>query len=300
MTLQYLSYNQIDKTKWDNCIANADNSLIYGYSFYLDALAEKWDAIIVNDYEAVLPLPWRKKWGIKYYYKPPFIQQLGLFTKGNATITPEMIALFCSKVKYGDIFFNHKNDVLLTTQKFTNYILSLNQPHQDIEKNYKKDLKNNLKKAEKENLTYCAKDEITLAITLYQKHYLNRTPHIKKINYQKFLNLCKQLSSKKMAFTRSVVNEKQEILSIGVFLFDNKRIYNILNTTTEEGKAKESNPYLLNQVIKEFSGSDIIFDFEGSDIEGIKFFYEKFNAVNEPYFFYHYNNLPKLLQLIKK
>ena len=53
-------------------------------------------------------------------------------------------------------------------------------------------------------------------------------------------------------------------------------------------------------MIKEFSGSDIIFDFEGSDIEGIKFFYEKFNAVNEPYFFYHYNNLPKLLQLIKK
>jgi hypothetical protein len=190
--------------------------------------------------------------------------------------------------------------MVLPIQKCTNYILPLQQPYQNIEEKYKKDLKNNLKKSAKENLKYSTKEKIELAIILYQKYYLHRTPHIKEPDYKRFLNLCKQLLPKEMVFTRSVLNEVNQILSIGIFLFDGKRIYNILNTTTEEGKLKESNPYLLDQVIKEFSGNDIIFDFEGSDIEGIKFFYEKFNPVNEPYFFYHYNNLPKVLQLIKK
>lgn len=300
MNLQYLTYEQVDRTKWDNCVATADNSLIYGYSFYLDAMAQQWDAIIINDYEGVLPLPWKKKWGIKYYCNPPLTQQLGLFTKGEAIISPEIFKLIHSKVKYGDIFFNYKNCMELPVKECANYILSLNQQHQFIEENFKKDLKNNLKKAEKEKLIYSTQEQIELSINLYQQYYLQRTPHIKEADYQNFFKLCQLLLSKRMVFTRSILNEKSEILSTGVFLFDKKRIYNVLNTTTDEGKAKESNPYLLSQVIKEFSGSDLIFDFEGSDIEGIKFFYEKFSPVNQPYFFYHYNNLPKLLQLIKQ
>ena len=49
-----------------------DNGLIYAYSFYLDTMAKHWDAFILNDYEAVMPLTWNKKYGITYYYTSPF------------------------------------------------------------------------------------------------------------------------------------------------------------------------------------------------------------------------------------
>src|SRR5687767_14846783 len=59
--LQYLHRKQIDTRKWDQCITNAANGLIYARSFYLDTMASNWDALVLGDYEAVMPLTWRKK-----------------------------------------------------------------------------------------------------------------------------------------------------------------------------------------------------------------------------------------------
>ena len=61
--IKYLQYKEIDKAKWDVCITNAPNGLIYGYSFYLDCMARRWDALVLGDYEAVMPLTWNKKYG---------------------------------------------------------------------------------------------------------------------------------------------------------------------------------------------------------------------------------------------
>ena len=81
MEIHYLTYQQIIKTKWDACIDKADNGLIYAYSFYLDAMAKHWDALVMNDYEAVMPLTWNKKYSIHYLYQPPFTACLGVFGK---------------------------------------------------------------------------------------------------------------------------------------------------------------------------------------------------------------------------
>ena len=64
--IRYLSQAQIDKKKWDECIDRADNGLIYPYSFYLDALSKNWDALVLNDYEAIMPLTWNKKYSVQW------------------------------------------------------------------------------------------------------------------------------------------------------------------------------------------------------------------------------------------
>ncbi len=72
--IKYLTYQQINKIKWDACIDKAGNGLVYGYSFYLDAMAKNWDALVLsagpggNDYKAVMPLTWNKKYSILYLY----------------------------------------------------------------------------------------------------------------------------------------------------------------------------------------------------------------------------------------
>ena len=67
--IKYLRHQEVDKSKWDNCIDKADNGLIYAYSFYLDHMAKQWDALVLNDYEAVMPLTWNKKFGFYYLWK---------------------------------------------------------------------------------------------------------------------------------------------------------------------------------------------------------------------------------------
>ena len=61
LKIQYLTHYQIDKAKWDDCIGKADNGLIYAYSFYLDQMSKNWDALVLNDYAAVMPLTWNRK-----------------------------------------------------------------------------------------------------------------------------------------------------------------------------------------------------------------------------------------------
>ena len=87
--LYYKQRKEIDEAKWDKCISKASNGLIYAYSYYLDGMADNWDALVLNDYEVVMPLPWRKKFGFYYLYQPAFTAQLGLFGRDiNKELVP--------------------------------------------------------------------------------------------------------------------------------------------------------------------------------------------------------------------
>ena len=57
--IRYLRRQDIDDAKWDACI-----HLIYGKSYYLDHMTDgQWDALIMGDYEIIMPLTWRRKMG---------------------------------------------------------------------------------------------------------------------------------------------------------------------------------------------------------------------------------------------
>src|SRR6478609_9229707 len=108
--IRYVKRKDIDTQKWDECIRNASNSIIYVYSFYLDAIAEQWDALIRNDYEAVMPLVWNEKLGIKYIYQPFFMAQTGVFGGSiNAALIDSFINAIPSGIKYVDMDLHETN-----------------------------------------------------------------------------------------------------------------------------------------------------------------------------------------------
>ena len=71
--INYIEHKDIDFKKWDSCVANSLNRLIYGFSWYLDVVCNDWDALVYNDYEAVFPLPKRKKWGYIIFISLSFV-----------------------------------------------------------------------------------------------------------------------------------------------------------------------------------------------------------------------------------
>ncbi|MBS1975692.1 MAG: hypothetical protein JST13_15195, partial [Bacteroidetes bacterium] len=77
--IHYLQQHEIDKTRWDACISSSANGLIYACSSYLDTMSKNWDALVLRDYEAVMPLTWNKKYGVYYLYQPAFTASLGIF-----------------------------------------------------------------------------------------------------------------------------------------------------------------------------------------------------------------------------
>src|SRR5450759_1119721 len=105
MNILYKKNTEIDKQKWDRCIDESANGLIYGYSLYLDIMSKNWDGLIMGDYAAIMPVTWNRKYGIYYLYQPFFAASLGIFGNG---LTGKIISAFLenipSKYKYWDIY----------------------------------------------------------------------------------------------------------------------------------------------------------------------------------------------------
>jgi hypothetical protein len=302
--IQILPSNKIDPIKWNTCVEQSDNSLIYADYFFLTNLCDHWSGLIIGDYKTIMPLPWRKKWGIRYFYAPAFIQQLGLF--GDLTNLPISNILYTLKefAKFGDLFFNYQNiEVLNKTKCFpkANYILDLNQSYPQIHSKYAHDLIKNLQKSEKKNLTYMNDVKIEDTILQFQAQYQGRFPQYNFTVYQNLIKICLELAKKNQCVIRSVHNETtNDPLSIALLLKDKNRLYLLLNTTNTIGRSYAANHFLLDQIIQEFCEENLVFDFEGSERKGIKEFYESFHPEIQPYFHCRFNDLPFFMNYVRR
>ncbi len=59
--IRYLDRREIDAEKWDDVIVHSPTETLYAYSWYLDASAGNWSALVMDDYRFILPLVWKRK-----------------------------------------------------------------------------------------------------------------------------------------------------------------------------------------------------------------------------------------------
>jgi hypothetical protein len=298
--ISYLDRNKIDIGKWDHCIRKATNGLIYARSFYLDIMAKNWSALILNDYEAVMPLTWNRKYGISYLYQPAFTAQLGLFSpiQQDIKIFENFLFQLSSHFRFCEIHLNYGNPSLDNPVR-ANYILDLEKPYPVLRKNYKKRLVENLLESSLFELQYMHSVDYQNTIRLFKNEYGKRFSHTRQSDYQHFEILCARLQENNMIFAREVRDKTGAILNACIFFRDENRIYNMMSVTPPAGREKRAHFYLLDQLILEFSSNKIVLDLEGSEIPGIAEFYRKFGTVNQPYPFLKFNHLPFPLKLFK-
>ena len=79
--IRYIAHNQIDTQRWNECIAQSPDGLVYAWSWYLDTVHPGWEALVEDDYETVMPLASSRKFGINYLFQPFFTQKFGVFGK---------------------------------------------------------------------------------------------------------------------------------------------------------------------------------------------------------------------------
>ena len=300
-TIRYLRRLEIDTSRWDQCIERSCSPLIYGRSFYLDEMAAgQWDALVLDDYVAVMPLTWRSRFGIRYLYQPAFTQQTGIFSP--APVRPTLVEAFLRQVdshfRFAEIFLNYTNAHPASKPR-ANFILYLLPPYERLSGRYKKDLTRNLRLSSRTQLAYIKDFDLHTALHDFRRTYTSRLPAIKEDDFRRFETLCLRLNKQDQLLTRAVFNEQNQPLCSAVFLRDTRRFYLLHSTTLPAGRTSEANHFLLDQFIREWAGSSMILDFEGSDHPGIAHFYANFGAVDQPYFFYRRNRLPWPIRWMK-
>jgi hypothetical protein len=298
--IQYLRHAQINKQSWDRAISMAAGSLVYATSVMLDCMSPGWDALVLGNYEAVMPLTWRKKLGIRYLCQPAFCQQLGIFSPQSlpAAVHEQFLSKLATLFKLVEIYLNHTNSTV-QSQPRTNYVLNLQPGLASLEHGFGNDLQKNLKRASKFNMLYSSSQDVAEAISLYRQHYGARLGY-RPADWDAFLCLCTTFIQSGKAIVRKASLPTGELLAICLLLRDEQKLYNIASTTLPNGRTLEANHFLFHQIISEFAGTPLILDFEGSDLPGVARFYKKFGAQNQPYFFFKSNKLPAAIKWLKK
>lgn len=300
--IQYLPHSEIDKNKWDSCIEQASNGLVYANSYYLDAMAKHWDALVLNDYEGVMPLTWNKKYGIYYLYQPFLTAQSGVFGNNlNASLLEKFLNAVPKKFQYWDICLNQGN--VFSVKDFplfqrSNFVLELNSTYTELFNSFNENIRRNIKKAEQSGCT--VKKNFDVAQVLLQASIqMKQFAHNAEDGLERFKKLYPELLRREKAIAYGVFL-KEQLLASCVIVHSHNRIYYVLVGNHPDGKTIGASHALINAIIKDHAGKNLVLDFEGSDIPGLALFYKSFGSVEEKYSAIRLNRLPFYLKWAKK
>ncbi len=300
-TIKFIQQKDLHRSKWDACVRQSINSLPYALSWYLDAVAENWDGLVLNDYEAVMPLVWLRKWGVKCLYQPYYCQQLGVFSKAelNGKEWSKFMQYVSSAYPYAQINLNPLAQPVAKELKLKNkknLLLLLKEDYPTLRKRYSENHKRNIKKAEKAAFIFDNTDEVET----FRKFYISNIRPEKEIfkpKHKKILvALTDRLIAENLAAMFKVTDQDGKWMAASLIIKHDKRWINLINTSSAVGKQKGASHFLFDNILRQNCGQDVLFDFEGSSIPSIARFYEGFGASEEVFYLFHRSLAHRLKQ----
>jgi hypothetical protein len=273
--------------------------MIYGYSWYLNQMADNWGGLVVNNYEAVMPLPWKKKYGVYYIYQPFLTAQLGLF--GNipdGNLLRKCLKSIPSRFRLIELPLNYDNDFPVKgfgIYQRKNYVLELSFPYEVLKKNYRDNNTRNIKKSEGYGSTVQKGIALNLVIDLARE-----AGQIAANESEKLIRLSEILEKKNSIKSYGICSKNQELLASCIFTFSHNRAYYILVGNHPNGRTLGASHALIDAFIKDHAGQNLLLDFEGSDLRNLAFFYSGFGAREEIYPAIKLNRLPWWMRWLKK
>ncbi len=301
--IKYLKHTQINKKSWDECINQSFNGIIYAYAWYLDLIHEDWDALVEGDYERVMPLTLKTKYGITYFFQPFFAQQLGVFSKN--ILSPQIVDSFIRNipkhVKIIDANFNSFNN--FTDGSFEvisqdNYLLDLIQDYPKLALSYSTNIKRNLKKGIKNKLVFMTGVKPELVIDLFRNNKGKQITKWNDTNYHVIKRVMYTAIHKQAGTTCGVYDEHNELCAAAFFTTVNNRLIFLFSGTNDEARKNGAMTFLIDTMIRANASMPQILDFEGSNDSNLARFYNGFGAKKTSYSRLKINRLNFILRWI--
>lgn len=300
--INYLEHESIDSEKWSRCVESAPNSRFYANEWHLERAAKRWDALIWGDYEFVMPLPVRKKYGVTYVFQPLFCQQLGIFPSPPENIAEIFYRTLLEKVKYSDVNLNSANPANRTISGIDflprlNYLLDLHGDYESISKKFSTNTKRNISKANKNQLQLIAGIQLEEYLE-FKKENLATT--LSKQDFDRLKSIIAFGQYKGFGEIQGVYNVENKLVAAVYFCRWKDRVIYLNAASNNEGKELRAMYFLIDNFIRNNAGRNLKLDLEGSMIPGVARFYSGFGAAPETYFQLKINRLPFPLNVLKK
>lgn len=275
--MRFLKHKEIDQKKWDQKILQSEFPLVFAQSFYLNACAKKWCALVAEDYSALMPLPVKQKFGFKYIAQPPFTSQLGVFGTSNPAIECAFVAFIKNKFSIISLELNAKNtgegkDFGLKKT----YFIDLKQENQ-----LNTNTKRNIAKAQKLNLV--VEEILAENVMNLNKHYLHpflrNQLNISKKHVKIFDKLLEAGQKEKYLKTFCVYNAERKVLALAHFISNGKHAVYLKGSNFDKEENSGSMHLLMQYAIAYYrKNNNVFFDFGGGQKSSLARFFAGFGA----------------------
>ena len=283
--IRLIHSTSLDVQKYDTCISESQQSLVYAYSWYLDIVCDSWSVLVLDDYMAVMPIPYRKKYFIHYVYPPLWILQLGLFSKDRKIKISEFIVYLNKKFRFIELRLNSENSFIekVSDLRGMNFQeLPLKKEMAEIRKSYQSDRRKDLKKADRYGLVGTWVDDPQPLIELFRRNVGQRTPEIQSRDYLNLEQLINSCIEKKKGELLSIY-EKDQLVASAFFLKHQKTVTILCSSTDFSNRNHGANTFLIDLAIQKFKGEFDVFNFGGSSMESIAKYFFSFGAQQRNY-----------------
>jgi hypothetical protein len=282
--IRHLEHNQINFDKWDHCINNAINGIIYPFSFYLNQVSPKWEALVLNDYEAVMPLPVKKKYGFNYIIQPVFVQQLGIFSSApvNEQLMLEFIRAIPGKYIYININFNTYNPIKGNwpgaAGKGVSYELDLISPYALLKNKFSTQTKKNLKMAGRSGVFVAKHSDPMPIISTFRQYKGKNLKVLDDPQYETLRHLIYSGIYRGNTEIYSAYTDTNTFCAGIVFFTSHRKSILIFSGSTPEARNNGAMSAIINHFISEHAGQNLTLDFEGSMEKNLARFYGGFGS----------------------
>ncbi len=274
--IRRVRYQDIDFEKYRFCLENSAQKNFYAQKEILDQLSGNWEILVLNDYEAVMPVHLKKKFGLNIVIMPLFCQQLGIFsTVDDPAINQHFYQFLNGKYRVFNYSFNENNRFETKIRLKKNYIIDRSE-YKALRKSYFKGRKSTVKTAQNHSfLELDYDDSIREYISKFRKGL------DKEGDYRLFLNYLQFLNNKKMLLLCGSFLE-EELTSLAVVVETENELFLLALINNTEMKDHNGASYLIDQIIQKNIPLKSV-NFMGSSIRGIEIFFKSFGAGNRPF-----------------
>jgi hypothetical protein len=301
--IRYLKHNEIDKTKWDECIKNSNNLTPFAFSWYWDVVHPKWDAIVMDDYEAIMPLPTKEKYGISYIIQPFLTPQGGIFSKNliDDTLCNNFLNTIPNIYKYININLNKSNQFnpnpnWIINRRYNHY-LDLSQSYENLRKSYSRRTLRNIKNAEDSKIKINESTNNTEFVNFKAQYAQPKLPANQKKIMKLLIEQYLQMGKGNIITAHS---QKGELTGAAFYFIEQNQLVFLITVSSSIGKKYSVMHLVLDYIINKHCSSNLLMDFTGSSLKGVAYFNEGFGAKPVEYLQIIRNKLPWFLKIFKK
>ena len=293
--IAYLKNEEIDRTRWDNCLAEMPGVKPYPWSWYLDIMAPGWEALIDDDYASVFPLPGFRKYGFNYIATPVFLQQLGAFAPdGDAEKkAEEFISFIPGTYRLVDLNIAQK----IKTEKYqvtprSNFELKLDRSYEELWFSYMSDCRRNINIARRYPQEVVDDVRPQEVISLFRNNIGKRAGVIRDASYKKLHGLMDHCTGTAKGKLLGVRSPKGKLLW-GIFMIDTgDRITLLFTAGSRKSRELRTSYHVIDHIIKANAGTGKTIDFAGSSVPSIAIFMKSFGGTDNTYYRLYSNMLP--------